>query len=271
MLPSIEFCGLHVARLVIGANPFAGYSHQSKTRDEAMVSYYTVERILETWDRAEKAGINTMVTNNETPHVVKAVRQYIAGGGTLQWVAQVSNGSRPDMTESVEDVVGIGCKALYFHGALVDDLYAQQDEETLCRWVDQAKSYGVPVGVAGHDPRAHAWVDTLDVVDFHAIPFFNCGSLHQGAGTKFKLRDMGAATVCVRAIKKPCIGYKIMGAGRMDPQMAFEYALDNIKPTDVINVGMYRGDKDDMVEENAAMVEEILTRKIKDSPQHKDS
>jgi hypothetical protein len=40
--------------------------------------------------------------------------------------------------------------------------------------------------------------------------------------------------------------------------MAFEYAFQEIKPTDVVNVGMYRGDKDDIVEENAAIVREIL-------------
>ena len=36
--------------------------------------------------------------------------------------------------------------------------------------------------------------------------------------------------------------------------------LDQIKPGDVVNVGMHRGDKDDMVEENVALVEEILMR-----------
>jgi len=46
----------------------------------------------------------------------------------------------------------------------------------------------------------------------------------------------------------------------VDPLMAFEYAFENIKPGDVVNVGMHRGDKDNMVEENVAMVEEILSR-----------
>ena len=50
-----------------------------------------------------------------------------------------------------------------------------------------------------------------------------------------------------------------MGAGRIDPHMAFQYAFENIKPTDVINVGMFRGDKDNMVEENAQLVNEILS------------
>ena len=67
MLPTVDFCGLTVTRLIIGANPFGGYSHQNPERDKEMRGYYTTERILETWARAEAAGINTMITNNETP------------------------------------------------------------------------------------------------------------------------------------------------------------------------------------------------------------
>ncbi|MCH7863461.1 MAG: hypothetical protein IH998_17865 [Proteobacteria bacterium] len=81
------------------------------------------------------------------------------------------------------------------------------------------------------------------------MPFFNCGSLHDGRGLKFKLRDMPAATECIRAIEAPCIAYKIMAAGRIDPRMAFEYAFEHIKPHDVVNVGMHRGDRDDMVQQ----------------------
>jgi hypothetical protein len=95
-------------------------------------------------------------------------------------------------------------------------------------------------------------------MDFHVVCFFNCGSLHDGKGEKFRLGDMAPAVEAIQAIRKPCIAYKIMGAGRIDPRMAFEYAFNHIKPTDVVNVGMYRGDKDTMVEENAAIVRGIL-------------
>ena len=260
MLPTVDFCGLRVARVIIGANPFGGYSHQSKTRDAEMVAYHTIEQIHETWRRSENAGINTMITNNETPRVMQAVEEYLSGGGALQWIAQVNNRAKTNMAESVEEVVKVGCKALYFHGAKIDRLFTEQDDKTLREWVGHAKSCGVIVGVAAHSPKAHLWVNSLDLVDFHAVPFFNCGSLHEGAGIKFKLRDIPAATECIRTIEKPCIGYKIMGAGRIDPRMAFEHAFDQIKPSDVVNVGMHRGDKDDMVEENVALVEEILMR-----------
>ena len=260
MLPTVDFCGLKIRRLIVGANPFGGYSHQSKSRDAEMVAFHTKEQIFETWVRAEKAGINTMITNNETPRVMQSVEEYLGGGGTLQWIAQVNNRTEPDMTDAVDRVVEVGCKALYFHGGRIDQLYVDQDEDTLRAWADHARSRGTIVGVAAHAPEVHLWVNSLDVVDFHAVPFFNCGSLHDGHGHKFQLKDVAPATECIRTIQKPVIAYKVMGAGRIDPRMAFEYTFDHIKPTDVVNVGMHRGDKDDMVEENVSIVEEVLRR-----------
>ena len=258
MLPTVDFCGMATTRLIIGANPFGGYSHQSPERDAAMRSYYTVPRIRETWVRAEAAGINTMITNNETPHVLEAVRGYLEDGGGLRWIAQVNCRTKPVMAQAIEEVVAIGCSALYIHGGLVDKLYEEQDAATLRAWVAAAREHDIPVGVAGHAPEAHLWVDSLDLVDFHAVAFFNCGSLHTGGGDKFRLADMPRAVEAIQRIAKPCIGYKIMGAGRIDARMALEYAFDAIKPGDVVNVGMHRGDSDDMVETNAAMVAEIL-------------
>lgn len=258
MLPTVDFCGLTVTRLVLGANPFGGYSHQNPKRDQDMRAYYTIPRIKETWARAEAAGINTMVTNNETPHVLQATREYLEAGGKLQWIAQVNLREKADMASAVDEVVAIGCQALYFHGALVDDAYRRDDADTLRRWCDYARSKGVPVGVAGHAPEAHLWVNGLDIVDFHAVCFFNCGSVHTGGGEKFRLADVPRAVDAIRRIQKPCIGYKIMGSGRIDARMAFEHAFEQIKPTDVVNVGMHRGDNDRMVEENAQLVREIL-------------
>jgi len=251
-------CGLTVTRLIIGANPFGGYSHQSAARDQQMRAYYTVERIKETWARAEAAGINTMVTNNETPHVLQAVREYLHGGGALQWIAQVNRQRNPDMIGAINEAVAIGCKAIYFHGAQVDELYRTRDSQTLRHWCAAVRAHGLPVGVAAHAPQAHRWVHSLGLVDFHAVCFFNCGSLHEGQGHAFRLSDIAAAVEAINAIDKPCIAYKVMGAGRIEARMALEFALANIKPSDVVNVGMHRGDNDDIVEENAAMVRAIL-------------
>jgi hypothetical protein len=259
MLPTVDFCGLTITRMLIGANPFGGFSHQNPDRDKVMREYYSVDRIIETWKRAEDAGVNAMVTNNESPHVIEAVKKYLSSGGKMQWIAQVNSRVNPDLVSAIDEVVDIGCSALYLHGGLVDELYRNKDAEYVRKWCGHARERGVPGGVAGHDPEAHLWVNTLDAADFHAVCFFNCGSVHFNGGERFSLCDPPAAVNVINSITKPCIGYKIMGAGRIDARMAFEYAFEKIKPGDVVNVGMYRGDKDNIVEENAALVSEILT------------
>lgn len=259
-LPAVDFCGLQVTRLIIGANPFGGFSHQSPDRDVEMREYHTPARIRETWDRARASGINTFITNNESENVVAAVREHLGAGTDMRWIAQVSFRTKASMVDAIDEAIDIGASALYIHGALVDKAYSERDAATLAQWCEHARSEGVPVGVAGHAPHAHLWVNDLGIADFHAVCFFNCGSLHDGRGHKFRLADMAKAADAIRRIEKPCIGYKIMGAGRIDPRMAFEYAFDAIKPTDVLNVGMHRGDKDDIVEENAMLVREVLSR-----------
>jgi hypothetical protein len=259
MLSVVDFCGLNATRLIIGANPFVGGSHQTMQRNAEMLAYYTRERIIETWFRAEKAGINTMVTNNESPGILETISEYYNQGGSLQWIAQVNIREKPDMIRAIDEVIDLGCKALFLHGSFTDKAYARGDEASLRAWCAYTRRKGVPVGVAGHNPRAHLWVDQLDIVDFHAVCFFHCESIHEGRGDNFRLADMAPAVEAIRAIDKPCIGYKIMGSGRIEARMAFEFAFENIKATDVVNVGMYRGDKDDIVEENGRLVNQILS------------
>jgi len=257
-IPKVNFCGIEVTRLILGANPFGGFSHQNRERDKEMIAYYTPAKIKETWARAWSAGINTMITNNETSHVIQTTADYLAEGGPLQWIAQISCRNYPTMQPAIDEAINIGCKAGYLHGGFVDNLYKNKDEKLLREYIEHGQSQGIPMGVAGHKPEVHYWVDSLDIVDFHVVSFFNCGSLHSGKGHKFKLADLFPAAECIQSIQKPCIGYKIMAAGRIDAAMAFEFAFDNIKPTDVVNVGMHRGDKDDMVEENVALVCQLL-------------
>lgn len=175
----------------------------------------------------------------------------------MQWIAQLNCIHKPDMEAAIDEAVEIGAKAVYFHGALVDSAYAENDSGRVRKWFAYAKSKGLPVGAAAHDPKAHVWLNQFDIVDFHAVCFFNCGSLHSGKGEKFSLRDLLVAAELTRKLTKPCIAYKVLGAGRIEAQMGLEYAYEQIKPTDVVNLGMYRGDRDDMVRYNADLVRKI--------------
>ena len=262
MLPTVDFCGIQMTRLLIGANPFGGFSHQNRERDAFMRNFHTPEQILNTWERAWKAGINTFVTNNETTHVVETTKKYIANGGPMNWIGQLAIGKFPNMEASIDSACAIGCKALFFHGGLMDKLFQEKDEKTVRAWVSHAKAKGVPVGVAGHLPEVHLWINKMDLVDFHVVPFFNCGSLHvAGGGDRFWLEDMPRAIDVIQTIQKPCIAYKVLGAGRIDAFTGLSYAYRNIKPGDVINLGMNRADNDNIVEEDVRIVAELLHSK----------
>lgn len=258
--PTIEFCGLRVTRLIIGANPFGGFSHQNRERDREMRGFHTEAEIVETWRQAEAGGLNTMITNNESPNVMAALRRYRENGGQMQWIAQVANHREADMFKALDEVAEVGCAALYFHGGLTDKLFRERDADTLRAWCEHARGLGIPIGTAGHIPDNHRWVRALELTDFHAVCCFNCGSVHAGEGERFLLADMFAAYRVIQELDRPCIVYKIMGAGRIDPPMAFEHAFATIKSNDVVNVGMHRGDKPDMVPENIRIARSILTR-----------
>lgn len=259
MMPCVDFCGLNVSRFIIGGNPFSGFSHQSPERDAEMMDYYTVAQIKETLRRGEAVGVTTTIMRSDA-HIHRLLREYYNEGGSLQWIAQVAGTvDGQDWDRLVRQAVGSGAKAAYLHGGILDACYGERDAARLAELVDIMHEGGVPVGTAGHSPEAHLWAHELGLpLDFHVVCFYNCGSLHDGLGDKFRPEDPPPAVAAIQAIDKPCIGYKIMGAGRAEPREAFEYAFANIKPGDCVNVGIYRGDNDAMVEQNAAMVDEIL-------------
>lgn len=68
----------------------------------------------------------------------------------------------------------------------------------------------------------------------------------------------------VRATRKPCLVYKVLAAGRRVGSPAevlacFAAALENIKPSDALIVGMYQ-QFGDQVGDNAALVRELCAK-----------
>jgi hypothetical protein len=81
---------------------------------------------------------------------------------------------------------------------------------------------------------------------------------------EFLPEDPPRMTAVMRKVSKPCIAFKIVAAGRhcatrRTTEDAFRYAFDNIKPTDMIDVGMFQKHKN-QVEENADIVRHVLGR-----------
>ena len=78
---------LQLSRLLLGSNPFSGFSHQGVDRDERMVHHYSVARIKEALFEAERLGVTGLVARTDF-HVMRMLLEYRDDGGKLQWLAQ---------------------------------------------------------------------------------------------------------------------------------------------------------------------------------------
>ncbi len=256
-IPTVKIGDLDVSRLVIGGNPFSGFSHQGPERNEEMLDYYTAERIKETLFQCQSGSLNTCILRVDA-HIWRLLREFRNEGGKMNWFAQLG-GLHPTEEGNIDRSAANGAAAHFIHGGIVERYYKEGNFDRIAQLLDHIHSKGIPAGVAAHAPEVHLEIHKRGLpADFYMVCFYNCGSVHEGKGDKFDPADPAKAVEAIQAIDKPCIGYKIMAAGRRDARESFEYAFENIKPTDAVCVGMHRGDNDDMVKQNIAMVEEIL-------------
>ena len=256
-IPTVSIGPHDVSRLIVGGNPFSGFSHQSPERDQEMLNWYTTERIKEVLHEAKALGLNTSVMRTDA-FIYRVLREFRNEGGGLRWIAQMD--PSVGWKRSVDEAVANGASGYYIHGAMTDQCFADGTLFLIAEIIAYAQSQGLVAGLAGHAPEAHLAVYEEGIpADFHVVCFYNCGSLHAGGGEKFDPADPPRAVEVIRHIQKPCIGYKIMGAGRVPAQQALEFAFANIKPTDAVNVGIFTGDNPNMVVENVRFVERLLT------------
>src|SRR5512136_66639 len=61
-LPTVRIGTLEVSRLILGSNPFWGYSHKSPQLDEEMKRHHTDERIIQILDEAAECGLTALAS-----------------------------------------------------------------------------------------------------------------------------------------------------------------------------------------------------------------
>src|ERR1051325_2328661 len=85
-LPTARIGKHEITRLILGSNPFYGYSHSSRHIDQHMREWGTPEHVCEALGEAEKNGITTFQTNGlgrETSDIERHRQQ----GGNLQVIS----------------------------------------------------------------------------------------------------------------------------------------------------------------------------------------
>jgi len=245
VLPGIMLGKLKVSRLILGSNPFFGYSHRGKEADAEMRAYFTPQRLAAFLDDAARVGI-TAVAAPVYPRWTEFWRRYRDEGGRLPaWIAQ------PDQSDHIPDLIDeaarTGAAAISVQGARVDEQFAQGRMDVLRQWVERIRDLGLPAGLASHRTDTHLAVEDAGIpTDFYFQCLFKPHS--------YRPSERVEALAAIRRLPKPVVAYKVLAASRFAAGPAFRAVMGDLRPTDGVCVGMYPPDNPAMLEENAAWV-----------------
>jgi hypothetical protein len=254
-LPTVRLGTLEVSRLILGSNPFWGYSHKSAQLDEEMRRFHTDERIVQILDEAASCGV-TAVASPPEERWRNLWNRYIAGGGKLKlWISQC-HGDPGQMFAEIDRSVAAGAAAVFIQGARVEEQFAKGNFDLLRRWIEHIKGAGLPAGAAAHWPEVHPELERRGFpTDFYYQCMYNASKTSDYSPAE---REKAAATIAL--LKKPVVAYKILAAGRLSAAEGFEYAFGHIRRKDGVCVGIYAERAIDQIRQNATYTEMLTAR-----------
>jgi hypothetical protein len=274
-LPTVQWGKYKITRVLVGHNPVKGTSHFTPELSREMKEHFAdghPRHGHELLRRAEQMGINTCQVGSEM--LEEILRAHYAEGGKMQWIATFYSKpgeGKPELERILKmDPKPIGAQ----HFGNTTDMMAGRNQldkvqETLKRFRDA----GLLVGFGSHK---HELIDYAENkgwdVDFYQCCFYRVKTSLKPAGEKPEVSSLGeifeeearqAMIKVIRQVSKPCIAFKVFAGNRhtSTPEAlegALRFAFENIKPNDVVLLGMWQKYKD-QVAENVGYARKILT------------
>jgi hypothetical protein len=258
----VEIAGVKTSRFILGSNPFSGFSHQGKDRDQQMRHWYTTARIKETFLKAESLGITTLTARTDH-HVMRVLLEYWDEGGKLQWFAQTCPGVGPN-SMCIERAASMNARACHLHGGVMDYLLAQRQTGGVQADIDLIRSKGMIAGIAGHNVGVFEWAEKHLDCDYYMCCYYNPIPRDEnpehvhGTDERYRDADRRAMAQFIPTTKRPVIHYKVLAAGRNDPAEAFAFAARVMRANDAVCVGVHTGDNADQLAEDVALFEDAV-------------
>ena len=251
-LPKRKLGKYDVSRLIIGANQFTGYPHANPLKyvKELFAAYFTDKKIIETLAISHDHGIDTHVTLTDESCMKYLNRFERETGKRLQWIAQSHWFSpkpegRKDALNYIKLAADNGAIACFLHGSSCDGLVRDKNLSEIEYYLDTIRKQGMLAGMAGHLNQ------TIDIpIKAGITPDFIMKTLNT---VDHASADPEKTTAMMAGIDIPWIAYKVLGAGRVEPEPGFRYAIE--AGADFLNVGMF----DFQVAENAKLVRKLTS------------
>lgn len=260
-MPTIQLGGHRISRIVAGWNPIGGGSHTTIDMRRAMREYFTVDRIVEFQQRCERNGITAWQFDHKE-YAVEAIRRHREQGTKLKLIClHAERKTDAPIRKVVEDTAPI---AMVHHGCETDARFREGKHGKIRDFLKKVHDQGMLAGVSSHYPEYirriadEGWECDLFMCCFYCVfrtkeeqmKLMGRTLMHES----YLENDPVEMTEVMRAVKQPCLGFKILAAGRAcwkQPltEQAFRFAFQNIKPSDGVIVGMFPRYTDEVAED----------------------
>jgi hypothetical protein len=249
--PTGRIGNVQISRLIVGGNQFSGWSH---SRDlnylrDLFLAYSTEEKIMETLEKCEEEGIDTIITSS-SGYLNKYWKER---GGKIQWIAQVHPKAN-DLTSNIKQAVDNGAIGAYVQGGVGDSFVKNGRVDLLGKAVEFIKSNGLIAGIGGHSVEVPIAVEKAGInADFYmktlhhsnywsATPKENRVEFNVDTGSPYDYDNMWSISPektieFMKKVEKPWIAFKVLAAGAIHPSEGFKYAFGN--GADFVCVGMF--------------------------------
>ena len=214
-LPTIDFFGHRVSRLIVGGNPITGHSHFSHDLDNEMVDYFTAENAKKLLFQCEQHGINAMQLRGDR-HLLRLIHEYRDQGGKLMWIAQTVS-ELADIRAGVRSIAAYEPIAIYLHGTRADNYWKTGKLDQLKDDLAALRDSGLPAGLGSHTPEViEESEDKGWDVDFYMAALYNPYKLTPGWRESFlasgkhepeiyEHTDRDRMCNVIRQTRKPCL------------------------------------------------------------------
>jgi hypothetical protein len=271
-LPKIKIGDWQVSRLIVGGNPFYGYSHFNRLFSAHMTEWATPERICQVLKHCEQCGINTWQFSHD-PRTMSDLARHRAEGGSMQWIL-LSHPPLENDHSLLKEVARQKPVGVVHHGGSAERKRRAGKLSEVRDFLKAVRDSGVMVGFSTHDPALLDQVESEGWdIDFYMTSLYYLTRTPEQWRKELGARPIGEIYLpedlpkmfrAIRQTKRPCLCYKVLAAGRLSDSpkqihAAFQQTFDNIKPTDGMIIGMYPR-YSDQVRENAERVRRILAK-----------
>jgi hypothetical protein len=142
-----------------------------------------------------------------------------------------------------------GAAAICIQGCRIDQMVGADKWDVVRSWLELIKRHDLPAGMATHGATTHLVAEQKKMpTDFYHQTMYRPDN--------YVPEGLEQSLATIEKLKKPVVGYKVLGAGRLDPADTLPYVFQRLKRKDGLCIGMFPKKNPREIHENVALTQE---------------